>query len=1041
VVLQSILKLFVGDKHGRERKRLWPIVEEIDSLAEDLGALSDDELKAKTQEFRQRLGEGETLDDLLPEAYAVVKEACRRNVGRSWKVTDQDFVWDMIPFDVQLFGAIVLHEGKIAEMATGEGKTLVAVLPLYLNALEGKGVHLVTVNDYLARRDSEWVGEILRWLGLAVGCIQNQMSSEQRREAYRCDITYGTNNEFGFDYLRDNMAVALEQRVQRGHNYAIIDEVDSVLIDEARTPLIISGPTHHDTSSKFGELKPLVERLVREQTRIVNQLVAEAEGALDGDEEGIDYEVGIKLFQARRGMPKHNRLMKVLNESGVKKLVQKVEADYMREKRAHELDEALLFAMDEKGHDAHLTDLGREKIAPNQPDMFVVPDLSHFIHEVDTDTSMSEEEKSARRLELERDYAEKSETIHNISQLIKAYALYEKDVEYVVQDGKVLIVDQFTGRLMPGRRYSEGMHQAIEAKEGVQIEGETQTLATITIQNYYRMYDKLAGMTGTAETEEGEFWQIYEMDVVVIPTNRPTRRQEYDDMVYKTRREKYNAIVDEIEREHQRGRPVLVGTVSVEVSETLSRLLKRRNLPHNVLNAKHHQREAEIVARAGQPGAITIATNMAGRGTDIKLGAGVVPREWPEVQADELPEGVTLDELDQLMEEDMPWGLHIVGTERHESRRIDRQLRGRSGRQGDPGSSRFFLSLEDDLMRLFSSDRIASVMDRLGAEEGEVITHPLVTRSIERAQKKVELNNFEIRKRLLEYDDVMNKQREVIYAMRLPALEGDREEVFAEAKEIIRDAAEEKIAQYMAPDSYPDAWDLTGLKEDLMRTYLLPFGWIDQLTDGDETESEADLPRTWDSIADRILSELEAAFERRVEEWEPERAQLVVRQVLLRVIDEKWRDHLYELDQLKSGIQYRAWGQKDPLLEYKTEAFQMFVEMMGDLRSSATQLLFRVQIVDPGALSAEDRRRRERVQRQQVALHRAAPAMAGAVAGGTSTSTAGLPGPAMSAAEGAAPRSVATATPDTFVRESEKVGRNDPCPCGSGKKYKKCHGV
>ena len=1043
MVLQSILKLFVGDKHGRERKRLWPIVEEINALAADLEALSDDELKSKTGEFRRRLAEGETLDELLPEAYAVVKDACRRNLGRSWKVTDQDFTWDMVPFDVQLFGGIVLHEGKIAEMATGEGKTLVAVMPLYLNALEGKGVHLVTVNDYLARRDSEWVGEILRWLGVTVGCIQNQMSSEQRREAYACDVTYGTNNEFGFDYLRDNMAVAREQRVQPGHNFAIIDEVDSVLIDEARTPLIISGPTHHDTSSRFGELKPLVERLVREQTRMVNQLVSEAEKALaDEGEEGLDYEAGIKLFQARRGMPKHNRLMKVLNESGVKKLVQKVEADFMREKRAHELDEALLFAMDEKGHDAHLTDLGREKIAPNQPDLFIVPDLSQLMHEIDLDPELSEQDKSARRLELERDYAEKSETIHNISQLIKAYALYEKDVEYVVQDGKVLIVDQFTGRLMPGRRYSEGMHQAIEAKEGVQIEGETQTLATITIQNYYRMYDKLAGMTGTAETEEGEFWQIYEMDVVVIPTNRDIRRQEYDDMVYKTRREKYNAIIDEIEREHGRGRPVLVGTVSVEVSETLSRLLKRRNLPHNVLNAKHHQREAEIVARAGQGGAITIATNMAGRGTDIKLGPGVVPRAWPEVADDELPAGVGRDELERVVKEDMPWGLHIVGTERHESRRIDRQLRGRSGRQGDPGSSRFFLSLEDDLMRLFSSDRIASVMDRLGAEEGEVITHPLVTRSIERAQKKVELNNFEIRKRLLEYDDVMNKQREVIYAMRLRALEGDREEVFAEAREIIRDAAEEKISLFMAPDSYAHDWDLQGLREDLMRTYLLPFDWLDRLAREEQADAEDEaMPTTWDGLVDRVTGDLEGAFDRRVEEWEPERAQLVVRQVLLRVIDEKWRDHLYELDQLKSGIQYRAWGQKDPLLEYKTEAFQMFVEMMDDLRTSASQLLFRVQIVDPGAMSAEDRRRRERIQRQQVAMHRAAPAMAGAVSGGTATSTSGLPGAPERQTASEASRTGAVAAADTFVREGDKVGRNDPCPCGSGKKYKKCHGA
>jgi preprotein translocase subunit SecA len=736
VIVSSILKLFLGDKHKRERKRLWPIVEEINRIAEDLQDLPDEEVQAKTGEFRQRLEEGETLDDILPEAFGVVKEACRRNLGRSWSVTDHDFLWDMVPFDVQLFGAIVLHEGKIAEMATGEGKTLVAIMPLYLNALEGKGAHLVTVNDYLARRDSEWVGEILRWLGLSVGVIQGGITPEQRHEAYRCDVTYGTNNEFGFDYLRDNMAISLEARVQRGHHYAIVDEVDSVLIDEARTPLIISGPTQHDGSAKFGEYKPLVERLVREQTRIVNQLVADAEAELE-EEEGDEYQAGIKIYQAQRGMPKNRRLMKILNETGIKKLVQRVEADHMREKRIHELDEALLFAMDEKGRDAHLSDLGRERIAPNDPDLFVVPDLSQLIHEIDKDPSLGEKAKNERRIQVEQEYAEKSEAIHNIAQLLKAYALFEKDVEYVVQDDKVIIVDQFTGRLQPGRRYSDGMHQAIEAKEGVRIEGETQTLATITIQNYYRLYDKLAGMTGTAETEEGEFFQIYGMEVVVIPTNKPVRRADHEDVVYKTRREKYNAIVEEVEREHLRGRPTLVGTASVEVSETISRFLKRRNLPHNVLNAKHHQKEAEIVARAGQSGEITIATNMAGRGTDIKLGEKIVPRNWPRIDDDEIPEGSSRSGLEKLMLEDMPWGLHIVGTERHEARRIDRQLRGRSGRQGDPGSSRFFLSLEDDLMRLFSSDRIATVMDRLGAEEGEVITHSMVTRSIERAQKRV----------------------------------------------------------------------------------------------------------------------------------------------------------------------------------------------------------------------------------------------------------------------------------------------------------------
>jgi preprotein translocase subunit SecA len=1049
VVLQPILKLFVGDKHARERKRLWPIVEQINEIYEGLQPLSDDELRAKTAEFKSRLAEGETVDDLLPEAYAVVKEACRRNLGRAWVVTGHDFTWDMVPFDVQLFGAIVLHEGKIAEMATGEGKTLVAIMPLYLNALEGTGVHLVTVNDYLARRDSEWVGEILRWLGLTVGVIQHDMTPLERRDAYACDITYGTNNEFGFDYLRDNMVVRIEDRVQRRHHFAIVDEVDSVLIDEARTPLIISGPTTQDTS-KFGELKPMVERLVRDQTRIVNQLVAEAEDLLARTGEGEDdggYDAGIKLFQAQRGMPKHNRLMKVLNETGVRKQVKKVEADYMREKRIHELDEALLFAMDEKGHDAHLTDAGREKIAPRDPNMFVVPDLSQLMHGVDTDPALSESEKSEGRLALEREYAEKSETLHSIHQLLKAYALFEKDVEYVVQDDKVVIVDQFTGRLMPGRRYSDGMHQAIEAKEEVKIEGETQTLATITIQNYYRMYDKLAGMTGTAETEESEFFQIYKMEVVVIPTNKPVRRADYDDVVYRTRREKYNAIVDEVEQEHARGRPVLVGTVSVEVSETLSRLLKRRNLPHNVLNAKHHQREAEIVSRAGQRGAITIATNMAGRGTDIKLGPGVVPREWPQVHDDEIPDGWSRERLDELMEEDLPWGLHIVGTERHEARRIDRQLRGRSGRQGDPGTSRFFLSLEDDLMRLFGSDRIATVMDKLGAEEGEVITHGLVTRSIERAQRRVEVNNFEIRKRLLEYDDVMNKQREVIYGLRLRALEGELDEVLAESREMIADAAEAKVTLHVDPESDAYSWDLAGLRDDLMRTFLLPFDWLDRLARSAEDggpPSEDDLPSTYAEIVDRVQADLEGGFTRRVEEWQDD-APHVVQRVLLSVIDEKWRDHLYELDQLKTGIQYRAWGQKDPLMEYKKEAYEMFVEMMDDLHQSAAALLFRVRLLPPGTMTAEERRRRERIQRQQVALHAAAPAMAGAgtvpsVGGGAATAVAPATRTGVAGATSSAPAATAAAT-ETYVRAGDKVGRNDPCPCGSGKKYKKCHGA
>jgi preprotein translocase subunit SecA len=580
------------------------------------------------------------------------------------------------------------------------------------------------------------------------------------------------------------------------------------------------------------------------------------------------------------------------------------------------------------------------------------------------------------------------------------------------------------------------MHQAIEAKEGVRIEGETQTFATITIQNYYRLYDKLAGMTGTAETEENEFFQIYGMEVVVIPTNEPVRREDYEDVVYRTRREKYNAVIEEVEHEHARKRPVLVGTTSVEVSETLSRLLKRRNLPHNVLNAKHHQREAEIVARAGQPGAITIATNMAGRGTDIKLGTGLVPTEWPEVAAEELPEGWALDQLESRLSEEMPWGLHIVGTERHESRRIDRQLRGRSGRQGDPGSSRFFLSLEDDLMRLFGSERIATVMDKLGAEEGEVITHSLVTRSIERAQKKVELNNFEVRKRLLEYDDVMNKQREVIYELRARALEGDAEEVLEEARELVEGSVEGKVAQYVDAESYAEDWNLTDLREDLMRSFLLPFDWLARMggtgRDGAEPP-DPELPSTYEEVVSRVREDLAVAFERRVEVWEPDLAERIVRRVLLGVIDEKWREHLYELDQLKSGIQYRAWGQRDPLIEYKKEAFEMFVAMMEDLRTTAASVLYRVQVAEPGAMTAQDRRRRERLQRQQVALKPAATSGTGIVGrgplddedrgGGTATATQAPP------------------QPQTFVREHDKVGRNDPCPCGSGKKYKKCHGA
>ncbi|HEY7531098.1 MAG TPA: preprotein translocase subunit SecA [Gemmatimonadota bacterium] len=1094
-MLKGLIRLFVGARHERERKRLQPLVDEIHRHGEPLTGLSDEELRAKTAEFRSRVAEGETLDDLLPEAFAVVREACRRNVGKVFTVTGHPLTWEMIPYDVQLIGGVVLHQGRIAEMATGEGKTLVAVLPVYLNALTGNGVHLVTVNDYLARRDAEWMSPIYEFLGLTVGVIQHDLPPPRRREEYAKDITYGTNNEFGFDYLRDNMALALEHRVQRGHAYAIVDEVDSVLIDEARTPLIISGPATGSTG-EYDRLKPRVEELVRAQTRAVNGLVAEAERLLGengagpaADEEEIEedeaggeeeaseparsradarrqakgdgrggagdgagrgkgdgggedrYEAGIRLFQASRGMPKNRRLMKVLNETGVKRLIQKVEADYMREKRLHELEDDLFFAMDEKGHNVHLTDKGLELLSPSDPNLFVVPDLSEGLHAIDVDPVLDDQEKARRRMELERQYAERSERIHSIHQLLKAYVLFEKDVEYVVQDGKVLIVDEFTGRLMPGRRWSDGLHQAVEAKEGVKVEGETQTLATITLQNYFRMYGKLAGMTGTAETEETEFDKIYKMIVSVIPTNRPVRRVDFDDVVYRTRREKYNAVIDEIVEKHEAGRPVLVGTVSVEVSETLSRMLKRRGIRHHVLNAKYHQQEAEIVARAGQPGAVTIATNMAGRGTDIKLGPGVVrcttcavwhdPDRDPDVGVgDNLPEGWTVKDC----EERMPCGLHIIGTERHEARRIDRQLRGRAGRQGDPGSSLIFLSLEDDLMRLFGSERIAGIMDRLGAEEGEVITHPLVTRSIERAQKKVELQNFEVRKRLLEYDDVMNQQRTVIYDLRLAVLEADDLEGIA--WEMVEKAAGRLVESHVAGD-VAGAEELETLRDEVLRTFLLP---IDDLPETGEG-------RRADEVAEVLLERLKPALHARIESWGPERAPLLLQRVMLGVIDERWKEHLFELDHLKTGINYRAWGQKDPLIEYKKEAYEMFATLMGELETTIASLLFKAQIVE-GPAPTDGGRAAAAVRRAPVQVATAGVSPFGPpgeqILSGPDSRAAALGAGASRAAGGAAAASPFGGAPAPGPKRPVSVekapGRNDPCPCGSGKKYKHCHG-
>jgi len=992
-MFESLLKGIFGSKHDRDVARAGPVVDEINAACESCRGLSDERLRGKTAEFKARIAaalEGLTdpaerrkaeqavLDDVLPEAFGAVKEACRRLVGQSWEMVGIPVTWDMVPYDVQLIGGIMLHEGRIAEMATGEGKTLVATMPLYLNALTGRGAHLVTVNDYLARRDSEWMGQIYKFLGLTVGCIQQGMDPPERRRQYACDITYGTNNEFGFDYLRDNMAVRPEHRVQRGFVYAIVDEVDSVLVDEARTPLIISGPVEHSDQA-FDELKPLVERVVKAQLNWVSQTLANAEELLQDPERQV--EAGIELLKVQRAAPKHKRFMKLVSEQpALKKLINNTELEYLRDKRLHELDEHLLYAIDEKAKNVDLLDKGRHLISPHDPDEFVVPDLAAQLSELEGREDLTAEQKVRERDGIYRVYAVKNERIHNIQALLKAYSLFEKDVEYVVQDGKVLIVDEFTGRLMPGRRYSEGLHQAIEAKEGVRIEGETQTLATITLQNFFRMYDKLAGMTGTAETEAAEFWEIYKLDVAVIPPNRPINRTDYEDVVYRTKREKYNAVIDELVSLNQKGQPVLVGTISVEVSELLSRMLKRRGVKHHVLNAKYHEQEAGIISQAGQPGAVTIATNMAGRGTDIKLGPGVTSLG----------------------------GLHILGTERHESRRIDRQLRGRAGRQGDPGSSRFYLSLEDDLMRLFGSDRIAGLMTRMGVEEGEVIEHGLVTRAISRAQKRVEAHNFDIRKHLLEYDNVMNEQRTVIYELRNQALTS--QDMSGAVIESVVEAVRERAGKTTGGgQAHRAEWNLRALADDLSFLLMTPVQPVELETD------RADL------LAERAAAAGERAYRAREAEFGSVMMREIERHLYLYTLDEHWRDHLYELDHLKGGIGLRAYGQRDPLIEYKREAYGLFEVLVRDVREDFVQRLFRVQL-SPEAGQVVPQPRAPRVMQTQHAETQTFGSAVGAAGDEEARGRAGG-GVAL------APR----------VRTAPAVGRNDPCPCGSGKKYKKCH--
>jgi len=1000
-VVENVLTKIFGSKHDRDVRRIEPIVETINQYYEQCRELSDDQLRAKTDEFRNRLAEGETLDDLLPEAFAVVKDACRRLSGRSFDVVGQEMTWEMIPYDVQLIGGVVLHQGKIAEMATGEGKTLVATMPIYLNALEGKGVHLVTVNDYLAKRDAEWMGQIYKFLGLTVGCIQHDMDPATRRVQYNSDITYGTNNEFGFDYLRDNMAVRVEDRVHRPFHFAIVDEVDSVLIDEARTPLIIAGPTGRSDMSRFLEMRGMVERIIRRQTELTGQLVDEGIKLFEAGEE---YEAGVKFLAVKRGAPKNNRFMKYLKESGVKRALQRVEVDYTRDKRMPEIDEMLIFAIDEKDHTIDLTDTGLNFLKPEEQHLFELPDIGTGVAEIDEREDISDVEKARLKNELYKTHAERSEKVHIVSQLLKAYSLYEKDVEYVVQDDKVMIVDEFTGRLMPGRRYSDGLHQAIEAKEKVKIEAETQTLATITLQNYFRLYKKLAGMTGTAVTEAGEFFDIYKLDVTSIPTNKPVRRIDYNDVIYRTRREKYNAIIEEIVAQHNAGRPVLVGTVSVEVSETLSRMLKRVGIPHSVLNAKYHQQEAAIVANAGGPGHVTIATNMAGRGTDIKLGKGVVKHTNCALVNDPDSDGEVCPYLQELnCRDSVPCGLHIIGTERHEARRIDRQLRGRSGRQGDPGSSRFYMSLEDDLMRLFGSERIASVMDRLGLEEGEVIEHPMVTKAIERAQKRVEAQNFSIRKHLLEYDNVMNQQREVIYSRRAQSLE--QEDMRAEAVELIQHVVEQLVEKSCPRDQAPEYWDTAALRLELTKTVLVDI-------DFDAPEMR-ELNHA--GLVEKVISLAMSVYENKERALGSPLMRQLERFAILRVIDERWKEHLYEMDQLKTGIGLRAYGQRDPLIEYKKEAFSMFTQLAETIDREAVEMMFRLQPAQSAPASLPE------VQRQPIReIHEEASAL-GYSGVDEEARTAGKKQP--------------------VKRDVAKVGRNDPCPCGSGKKYKKCHGA
>ncbi|MEO6244557.1 MAG: preprotein translocase subunit SecA [Opitutaceae bacterium] len=995
-----LLKRFSGRHYKKFLEKARPTVARINELEQSYQSLTDEQLAAKTGEFRARIAAAKdkhaALDEVLPEAFAVVKNAARRLVGSNALVCEHELKWDMVHFDVQLIGGMAIHQGKIAEMATGEGKTLVSTLPLYLNALTGRNTQLVTVNDYLARRDSEWMGHLYKFLGVTVGCIQQQMAPDQRREMYGCDITYGTASEFGFDYLRDNgMATRKEDQVQRDYWFCIVDEIDSILVDEARTPLIISGPAPIEREQPFTRLRPDVDKLVGDQVRLCTKIITEAKELLEkpnatSDDKALAVH---KMLQVKMGHPKNKQLLRLMENSEWRKLLDKTETDLnsdMNKDELYKIKEELLFVIDERQHQADLTEIGRNKLRPDNPDAFMLPDLATEFSDLDRDTTFTPEQREEKKLASQQRYAEVSEDIHAISQLLRAYSLYERDVEYVVTpDSKVLIVDENTGRVMPGRRWSDGLHQAVEAKENVAIERETRTYATITIQNYFRLYEKLAGMTGTAETEATEFNDIYRLGVQVVPTNKPCIRVDRNDSIFKTRRDKFAAVVKEIEEANKRGQPVLVGTVSVESSEVLSRMLKRTGVIHTVLNAKFHQQEADIVARAGQRGSVTIATNMAGRGTDIKLGEGV--RELG--------------------------GLYVIGTERHESRRVDRQLRGRCSRQGDPGLTKFYLSLEDQLMRLFLQGNLASKLMEGSMQEGEELEHPWLNRSIESAQKKVEQQHFSSRKRLLQYDDVLNQQREVVYGIRNAAIHKDR------PKDIIFEQIEEELHNRLEVAGVGEKGGSTKTSIEGVVGWLnahFPISVrVEELSGNDAN-----------ALVALLVGRIQQAYEVKERAEHPEAIGSLERYVVINAIDHHWQEHLTEMEDLRKSIGLRSYGQKDPLVEYKSEAYKYFEELMNNVRLQICTGLFR---------SASNL---ESFENMLSLLSRTAHAVgpADAPAAPQITTTVTSSGPAV-AQDGVPPEQEIVLPKVTIRRETPKVGRNEPCPCGSGKKFKSCHGA